>query len=851
MFLAACASAQARDLAPDLANWEEWTAGVAAALADRDIDRFVASLHRVDRLRTVAPTDARRQRANAAWARLAWRVHRNEDVLARLGVTAEGLLVQATRAAEEGGSSEDAGYATLELAMRTAGATERRELLEAASGRDFGRLSHGPWVLLAQLDLQDRNFEKASAHLRTARHLLQRVEGTPWMLDTYHAICVQEALQYGLLDVARQHLMSVGSKLTSESTDRLWLSYLMAAEDFEAAVVRGEKILRLSTQLDLAEIERLVAMAMFRDLRVSLADDRRPLRRLEQALARPCADATRAQISIDLAFMHVELADFPAAEARLADASAALVSIGESDIIDLRTRLVTVQTYLALTRGDGRAALAALHGELSHVCDEILAQWRKIPVRKGGLGFLQFAERRDAIAALVATEYELYPEQPERALGHLMRAQAQGTFARRQQVPVGEPARVREVLVAERGVLFVFLPCALGECVFVITRERIEFHRLPRADTLLRDLRSLRSTLLPTDSLSSADEVATCAERVASKILPAAVRRQLARWDECVIVGRELLCDLPFEVLPGPASRWLGCDLALSYLPSLPFGLHRAQRTPDGDRVDARCALIAVTPPDGSAAREDTILVGESALDEILSPWPDGMRLSGGEATAAAVGRPDVTRSAMTILLAHGRDGLATEDDERARGMTMVGAPLSCGRIENLRRDGVAPFVVLAVCRGATGLLRRGEDTGSHLAGAFLFAGADAVVAADADLDVAATTALLRVLSRHRAEGHGAAEAMRLARASLAATDEFAHPVFHSLLGVFGHEPRRPPAVLKAAAASHSATPWTVAGVASILAVGWMVAIGTRRRRLRRVLPNRAAADPAAAAARR
>ncbi|MEZ5962525.1 MAG: CHAT domain-containing protein [Planctomycetota bacterium] len=737
---------------------------------------------------------------DAAWARLAWRGAAHPGVRTRLGgISEEELLRGAAAAARRGDSREDLGYAMLRLALCASDPVERRVRLDAARQCDLGELAHGPYVLLAHLDLAERRFEALSRDLDAAEVRLPPEGRTLWLVDTYHGLRAQESLQYGLLDVARAHLAEAGD-LGSASRDRLWLSYHMAAEDFAAAIRCGEEILRGPPGGDAAEVERLVAVAMMRTLEVPLREDPRPLARLQQALARGGSDEVEARILVDRAFMQTEIGDFAAAADDLRRAAARIDGLGPGTAAELRGALAARGAYLALERGDRASDLVPLRTELLRVCDDMFATWDAIPLRKDGVGFLQFADRRDVIAALVAVECALDPQHPERALAHVMRAQAQGTLARRQDIPVGDAAQVRGRLVPARGGLLVFLPCMFGECVFVVTSARIDFLRMPRAEFLLPELRRLRQFLSVGGELASLDVVTACAERIAGAVLPARLRQEMAAWDACVVVGRELLGNLPFEALPGTRHRWLGCDLALSYLPSLPFGLHRAGAVEERIGLVAdRCAVLAVTGGDGVAAEDAVVLAGDS-LDAIASPWPRALRFTGQAATAAALAGDDVAHSALAVVVAHGCSGLGTRGDQRTRGVSLAGGPMSCAAIEALREGGVPPLVALAVCRGGSGPLRRGDDAGSHLAGALLFAGADTVVAADADLDAAATMALLAAFSRASAEGCGAAEAMRRARLSLAEDSEFAHPAFHAVVGVFGFEAAAPQRVVRSGA---------------------------------------------------
>ncbi|MCI0634546.1 MAG: CHAT domain-containing protein, partial [Actinobacteria bacterium] len=90
----------------------------------------------------------------------------------------------------------------------------------------------------------------------------------------------------------------------------------------------------------------------------------------------------------------------------------------------------------------------------------------------------------------------------------------------------------------------------------------------------------------------------------------------------------------------------------------------------------------------------------------------------------------------------------------------------------------------------ARGHRRVGEDGGTHLGGAFLYAGADAVVLASASVEVAATAALVEVLHRELAAGKDVAHALHAARRAVAEKEP--HPYYHSLLRVVGLGACRP-----------------------------------------------------------
>jgi CHAT domain-containing protein len=120
------------------------------------------------------------------------------------------------------------------------------------------------------------------------------------------------------------------------------------------------------------------------------------------------------------------------------------------------------------------------------------------------------------------------------------------------------------------------------------------------------------------------------------------------------------------------------------------------------------------------------------------------------------------------VILSH---GLRDPTDERPSQILLAapggGAdPLSCDEVEALVSP---PVVFLGVCGSARGPAREGTGPAAHLGGAFLLAGADAVVLSDADLSLGPTVLLAEAFLGRLRAGDGPAEAMREARLALLA----------------------------------------------------------------------------------
>lgn len=119
------------------------------------------------------------------------------------------------------------------------------------------------------------------------------------------------------------------------------------------------------------------------------------------------------------------------------------------------------------------------------------------------------------------------------------------------------------------------------------------------------------------------------------------------------------------------------------------------------------------------------------------------------------------------VLLSH---GLRDPADERPSQILLEAPPggadaaLSCDGVEALSSP---PVVFLGVCGSARGPAREGTGPAAHLGGAFLLAGADAVVLSDADLSFGPTLLLAEAFLGRLRAGDGPAEAMRQARLAL------------------------------------------------------------------------------------
>jgi hypothetical protein len=290
-------------------------------------------------------------------------------------------------------------------------------------------------------------------------------------------------------------------------------------------------------------------------------------------------------------------------------------------------------------------------------------------------------------------------------------------------------------------------------------------------------------------------------------LLPDDVRALLETWTDLTIVGAEFLGFLPFESLPFRGSR-LGLELAVSYLPSLPVGVALAARPLPAAFERDLLLLGAARPAPAVLARWPDLVplpFTDADLAALAAPYrsvvPGGRDASGrvevlgdGRATPSRLASLTPDSSRILHVVAH---GVYASDRERPAGLALAPAPGGGDGLvfgEAVEAASAPPLVVLSSCGAARGPGRLGDDGVSHLGGAFLRAGARAVVLSRADVDLDSSLALGAAFHEAVAQGASPARALLFARRRVAEDTERADPFFHSLVHVvgLGHERRFP-----------------------------------------------------------
>jgi CHAT domain-containing protein len=214
--------------------------------------------------------------------------------------------------------------------------------------------------------------------------------------------------------------------------------------------------------------------------------------------------------------------------------------------------------------------------------------------------------------------------------------------------------------------------------------------------------------------------------------------------------------------------------------------------------------------------------------DMIAAAYADVVRRQRGRATFQELRR--VLDEAGPFAIAHISCHALEHPYLPAASLLMLGdGPVEMSTLAQQRLPGA--LVVFSSCSsaGAQSDVASGEGMRGLLWGAF-GAGARLVIASHWAMNQQATKDLMAVFHAGMARGLSCAEAMRGARATLAAAENYAHPTFWAGFGVYG--PTQP-AVESAAPAARSRWPYGLLALAGVLLL-W--------RARRRPIPR--AADP-------
>jgi hypothetical protein len=526
---------------------------------------------------------------------------------------------------------------------------------------------------------------------------------------------------------------------------------------------------------------------------------------LADALEHPRLQATeRVLCHVRGAWLDLRDRAWSAARANLSAARSRMDDIerGGTCLPSVRAHLALAESRLALSDPTSDAAQrTTARAAVESALDDLIQAWATVPLRRNGVGILYLSTARQMLVEYA--DQVLKTEGPERAAERvfevLASVEAHASFSRRLEAGVpGLEDYVRDLLAPTGGLL----ACLPGRDVVAVvcitpTDARLEIRGIPSGHW--DDVRRWRDSIgrPPDEAWDAADEEREekAARMLAERMLSPEIERMLAGCRPLAIHGADLCENLPFEALVLSDGIRLGLGWGSFHPPSIPaaWALQRRRSTapaPSSAQLEV-CAELA----DGLKACWPNL----SDLPLVRADLRDLHRAFGADSGAADI-RLD---SSLTRLLdrahepayllqivAHGAfDGAR----ELSRGIVMPGGRSSSCAVwpEDLELDvgsgGHWPsIVVLSVCGSAAGYARVGDTAAAGLAAPFLLGGAGAVVASPVDLALEAELRLTGRMHAELAQGKHLAEALRLARADLAAQARFAHPFYWAWNQVIG-----------------------------------------------------------------
>jgi hypothetical protein len=587
-------------------------------------------------------------------------------------------------------------------------------------------------------------------------------------------------------------------------------------------------------------------------LLVRLGTARADLALHEPAEAAPASEALRTALALKgassqdklsaegrLAQLALEHGDTASARRWLDAARTRLGSPGRFPTIE-RAFVLALEARWTRIAGStaAREAAAAL---LASALDTLFAEWRGAEPSPGGVGHLHFLRASFVVAEGIALALARDPGEAgaTAALELVMRAQEASSLFRALVAPgSAHPtfAEARAALVPPGGGLLVYFPSQLEGFVFAVGPRRIVHAPLPDKRLLRADVEALqRAVYRPPSILDEAEReeraavIARTSARLAPALFPGQIQDELADWSAVTVVGVELLQDVPLETLPLSSGEPFGRAKAVSHLPSLPLGValgERAARRAARPELDLGF-VTGVRPSEIAVARFPelgAVELGEAALAGLVGPFADDRtaRLSGADATRGAL----AALSPRVVLLHVFTHGVWDAERDRPAGLVLAAeAREDSGLLfsEDVEDFLAPPLVVLTACGGAAEPRRRGDAAAAGLTGAFLSAGSNAVVAAVSDVTRDASAALGAALHHELCAGRSPAEALRRARAVVAA-EGFDDPAYTDLMRVvgLGHAP------VFAAPLKAPAWIWVLGSICAVLL---LAALGAARRR--------------------
>lgn len=666
------------------------------------------------------------------------------------------------------------------------------------------------WLEIAALARRQGAFDEAEQALDSAVLLLRPDDPqSSTLLATCYGDRGQLQLELGLLNEAAESFarerkaaeQSGGVPLVAAALHEVHL--LLAAQDWEG-VRRCASAAIADARMGAAGPEPLRRWRIFEllgeleDLRDREEDLSSIEARLATELAAPGAldESVRLSALETLATLALDRSALAEAASRI-DAAAALAnSLGDAahqaTVASLQMRAARMEAEAGSE--SARASLPARLVSYSQTVDAFRDQWKRIPFRPGGLGFLEYANRTrilgEWISLCIATEGE--ERGARRALEEILKAQALGSLARAENLPAGSLEEIQGSLIAPGRGSLLFVPAPGRSHAIAIDSEGVHYYALPASHRIEVAARAAAHEAFRKPARGAAPRGAPLTE-LSKLLFPPGLKERLEHWDSVLLVGGELMGGAPFASLPVVGGMPLGWSHSIEESPSIPVALwvaqRRASRAPREQLREAtfivapKCSPAGITRWPGLPEFPAEVLARLSRLGR----WYDAASCAAGhEATASAL----LQRAGEARVLCVVAHGVYDSSRSRPPGVLLAASdPKEAGVVfsEDVERAEAPELAILASCGTSRAPLRRGDDGVQHLGGAYLRAGTDAVILSKADLDLAATCAFLEVFHEElRSRGASPAAAMVAARRAVASREGWVHPYYWGALQLWG-----------------------------------------------------------------
>lgn len=711
----------------------------------------------------------------------------------------------------------------------------------------------------AQTETSRQRFEKAAGFLASAKALQgislpdDWLPHAAWERAYYHIGSADLWIARGLLDLARNErtlavtameeaTAAFGAKKLGNvraEIGRIELDLLLGAGHFEAVASRCEELTRELKDRGLMSGEKLEKWSDSFARRAAAALHNRSLS--DTALLEDAIEAQRRLLEINGAGYGQR---FESAF-RLIN----LLRIGQrwdeaNRLVEKAEGWARTDLELALVdslRVEGQLALGAVPDDhldeaWSAAFARLLDAWAADGARAGGSGFLAYSQRRYVLQMGMRAAMARHPEDPSHAFERYLATERIGSLARRMAARTDSTDtltldQIRASLVAPGEVYLVPLLSRWGGVLFVLSGTELRAETLvPLHETLevVEQLRQLVTTVPTDDRARREEDFERFGRRLREQLLPNTTLQDVQAASLVTLVDDGAAGSLPLELV-NTGNRQLGAECAIARVPSFHVESRLAREWSSADGADL--ALVS-NVPDSSTTTPATKELGSidlrsEEIERLTRQFGNTVTILGGPLGAEeALGSGPFASARVGEIVAHG-----TLDYSRERPAALVvgsrGALDKAGdtpdgllRCDEVELSQVPDVVVLATCNSASGAERVGDTSSAHLGGAYLYAGARAVILARRELPAHATLRLLAEFNDELARGETLAEALRLARCAVAGDEALQDPYFHSQWQILGDGGLRPFGGASAATATNeSTTRWIIGAAALALAL--------------------------------